>query len=161
MILYKYGGGSGLKILEDLRLKITPPIEFNDPFEITPNTKRARPFAEMAVAAKTDSKYFRDVYDNMVQDGKDVGPFDQFIKNMAWAIPAYYSPYKKLTTSEMIKRDMLSLAEFSSHFGVLCLSTPPKQYSDVVILWKPTSGHRVRYRNREYQWSATWVARIR
>ena len=37
MILYKYAGESGLRILEDLRLKITPPNEFNDPFEVTPH----------------------------------------------------------------------------------------------------------------------------
>src|SRR5271169_2550932 len=77
MILYKYVDEFGLKILEDLRLKITPPNEFNDPFEITPNTKRARPLAEMLANVRPDSKYFRGVYDDMIRDGECTGPFDQ------------------------------------------------------------------------------------
>jgi hypothetical protein len=36
-IIYQYGGASGsLCVLNDLKLKATPPHEFNDPFEFTP-----------------------------------------------------------------------------------------------------------------------------
>lgn len=79
MILYKYAGDSGLRILEDLRLKVTPPNEFNDPFEVTPNSKRARPLAELVADARQDSKFFRGVYGDMVADGEYVGTFDQFL----------------------------------------------------------------------------------
>src|SRR5229473_2980703 len=34
--VYKFGGAHGLTILHTLQLKITPPNEFNDPFEFTP-----------------------------------------------------------------------------------------------------------------------------
>jgi hypothetical protein len=124
MILYKYAGDSGLKILEDLRLKVTPPNEFNDPFEITPNTRRARPLAEMIADVRPDSKVFRGVYDDMVADGKYVGSFSQFLKDLPTAIPAHYSPYKKLSRQEMIKRDLAALDDVSLNLGVLCFSKP-------------------------------------
>jgi hypothetical protein len=124
MILYKYAGDSGLKILEDLRLKVTPPNEFNDPFEITPNTRRARPLAEMIADVRPDSKVFRGVYDDMVADGKNVGSFSQFLKDLPTAIPAHYSPYKKLSRQEMIKRDLAALDDVSLNLGVLCFSKP-------------------------------------
>jgi hypothetical protein len=69
MILYKYADDSGIRILEDLRLKVTPPNEFNDPFEITPNTRRARPLAEMMADVRPETKFFQGVYEDMVADG--------------------------------------------------------------------------------------------
>jgi hypothetical protein len=41
MILYKYCDENGLKILENLEIKITPPIDFNDPFEFSPTAKES------------------------------------------------------------------------------------------------------------------------
>lgn len=131
MILYKYTDDFGLKILEDLRLKITPPNEFNDPFEIAPNTKRARPLEEMLANVRPDSKYFRGVYEDMLQDGACTGSFDQFLKDMPSAISKHYSSYKKLSKREMIKRDMAALNEVSSQIGALCLSKP----SNNIPMW--------------------------
>src|SRR5947209_7189839 len=34
--LFKYCDQRGIDILQSLRLKVTPPIEFNDPFEFIP-----------------------------------------------------------------------------------------------------------------------------
>src|SRR5213596_1333291 len=39
-ILYKYVGVGGLDILEALRLKISSPVGFNDPFEFAPLFKK-------------------------------------------------------------------------------------------------------------------------
>jgi hypothetical protein len=36
VILYKYSGELGTKILDDLKVKVTPPNELNDPFELSP-----------------------------------------------------------------------------------------------------------------------------
>jgi hypothetical protein len=124
MILYKYAGDSGLKILKDRRLKVTPPNEFNDPFEITPASKRARPLAEMVADVRQDSEYFRSVYDAMVVDGEYVGSFSRFLQDMPAAIAKHYSPYKRLSRQETIKRDLAALDDVSLHLGVLCLSKP-------------------------------------
>jgi len=137
MILYKYAGNFGIKILEDLRLKVTPPNEFNDPFEITPNTKRARPLAEMVAGARKDSDFYRAVYGDMVRDGACAGSFDQFIKDMPSAIPKHYSQYKKLSKREMINRDMDALDEVSLQLGVLCFSKPPNN----IPMWSYYGNH--------------------
>jgi hypothetical protein len=137
MVYYKYAGDSGFKILENLRLKVTPPNEFNDPFEITPNTKRARPLAEMLANVRPDSKYFRDVYEDMLRDGACTGSFDQFIRDMPSAISKHYSSYKKLSKQEMIKRDMAALNDVSSQLGVLCLSKP----SNNIPMWSYYANH--------------------
>jgi hypothetical protein len=79
VIVYKYVGDSGLKIIEGLRLRVTPPNEFNDPFEITPKSRRARPLAEMLADVRTDSKFYRGVFDDMVRDGLYHSSFEQFI----------------------------------------------------------------------------------
>src|SRR5277367_5949384 len=101
MILYKYAGDSGLKILEDLRLKVTPPNEFNDPFEITPNSRRARSLAEMLADVSEDSKFYRGVFDDMVSDGFYHGSFDEFIQELPSELPKYYAEYKTLSWKEM------------------------------------------------------------
>lgn len=38
-LLFKYCDERGLDILESLRLKVTPPVEFNDPFEFMPKVE--------------------------------------------------------------------------------------------------------------------------
>ena len=37
MEVYKYCGDLGVEILEKLELKVTPPNQFNDPFEFAPH----------------------------------------------------------------------------------------------------------------------------
>jgi hypothetical protein len=60
----------------------------------------------------------------VVADGKYVGSFTRFLQDMPAAIPKHYSPYKKLSRQEMIKRDLAALDDVSLHLGILCLSKP-------------------------------------
>ena len=48
---FKYCGESGLLVLKNLQLKVTPPNEFNDPFEFSPVVRNPNPraYAEKAV----------------------------------------------------------------------------------------------------------------
>jgi len=131
MIVYKYADDFGLKILEDLRLKITPPNEFNDPFEITPLSRRARPLPEMIKDATIESPYFRAVYEDMVHDGAYSGSFEQFIRDMPTELPKHYPAYKKLSAKEMAVRDLTALDEVSPELGILCLSKP----RDDIPMW--------------------------
>ena len=131
MIVYKYSGDSGFRILEDLRLKVTPPNEFNDPFEITPISRRARPLAEMLVDIRKKSEYFRNVYDDMIRDGRYNGSFEKFLKELPSEIPKCYPAYKKLSRREMTDRDMKILDGISPKIGVLCFSKP----TDNIPMW--------------------------
>jgi hypothetical protein len=137
MISYKYAGESGIRILEGLRVKITPPNEFNDSFEITPLSKRARPLAEMLADASKDSKFFQGVYSDMVGDGKYVGSFDQFRRDMRTELPKRHADYRKLSKLEMAKRDMTTLEEVSSNLGILCLTNLPNS----IPMWSYYANH--------------------
>ena len=119
------------------RLKVTPPNEFNDPFEITPNSRRARPIAEMLADVSKDSKFYRGVYDNMVRDGFYHSSFEQFIKDLPSELPKYYAGYKTLSRKEMVKRDLKTLDDVSASLGILCFSKP----ADNIPMWSYYADH--------------------
>jgi hypothetical protein len=137
MIVYKYAGDSGLKIIEGLRLKVTPPNEFNDPFEITPNSRRARPLTEMLADVSKDSKFYQGVFNDMVQDGFYHDSLEQFIKDLPSELPKYYAGYKTLSRKEMAKRDMKTLDDVSPALGILCFSKPV----DDIPMWSYYANH--------------------
>jgi hypothetical protein len=137
MIVYKYAGDSGLKIMEDLRLKVTPPNEFNDPFEVTPNSRRARPLEEMLADVCKDSKFYRSVFNDMVRDGFYHGSFEQFIQDLPSELSKYYAGYKTLSRKEMAKRDLKTLDDVSPALGILCFSQPP----DNIPMWSYYANH--------------------
>ena len=56
--LYKYCDQRGIDILQSLRLKVTPPIQFNDPFEFMPKVD----FEITPEKIKTDLRSVTDVW---------------------------------------------------------------------------------------------------
>lgn len=122
MIFYKYTGDWGLKILEELRLKIAPPNEFNDPFELTPRSKFKITINDMIEKSKSEPEHFRAVFENLKCDGYS-GSFEQFIRDFPEMVHQMgFSRFKKLMISELAKKDMRSLDEASKKFGILCVS---------------------------------------
>jgi hypothetical protein len=136
VILYKYASDNGLKIIQDLRLKVSPPNEFNDPFEVTPNSRRARPLPNMLADARNNADRYRGVYDNMAEDGHK-GTFEQFIKDLHVELPKRYSEYKRLSRKETSKRDMETVDDVSSLLGILCLSEP----NNNIPMWSYYAGN--------------------
>ncbi len=107
MLLYKYAKAQrGITILRDLRLRVSPPGDFNDPFEFTPTTtdplNDPSELNEYLLACGENSSRERlekltPVYKACSQAAKDFGP-------------------------NMVAADLTSRREASRHFGVLCLS---------------------------------------
>ena len=126
MVFYKYAGKFkfGIKILEDLRLKITPPNEFNDPFELTPRSKFTMTRHDMISRAKTDPEYYRSTFEDMKNDGYSQ-KFEQFIAMFPTITPQMFKHYRKLMREQLVKLDMKSLNEASQKLGILCVSKPP------------------------------------
>jgi hypothetical protein len=137
MILYKYAGRSGIRILETLRLKITPPNEFNDPFEITPFSKRFRSLADLHKDLMSQPEKSRNLYESMKSDGAFKGSYSNFMKGLPQALTHYYPEYKKRSAKEMAKRDLKTLDDISPNLGVLCLSEPPNS----VPMWSYYGQH--------------------
>jgi hypothetical protein len=123
--------------LEDLRLKITPPNEFNDPFEITPHSKTARHLPEMLEAARTNPQSYRSVYENMKTDGAFTGSFEEFVVGLPRALSHYHSQYKQLSKAEVRTRDAQVLDDISQELGILCLS----KVSSSIPMWSYYANH--------------------
>ena len=137
MVYYKYAGDSGFHILEDLRLKITPPNEFNDPFEITPRSKFAVTLETQLERVRTNPESYRAVYEEMHRDGMFWGTFEQFIAGLPNALRRDFDEYRKLSKKELEAYDMRCLDDASKHFGILCLS----KTSNSIPMWSYYANH--------------------
>jgi hypothetical protein len=124
MIFYKYFGNLGIKVLEDLRLKITPPNEFNDPFELTPRSNFTITVVDMINRAKTNPSYYCSVFEDMKNDGYPHA-FKQFIATLPTILPLKFREFKKLMRQELVNNDMKSLNQASEKMGILCVSKIP------------------------------------
>ena len=131
MIYYKYAGNSGIRILEDLRLKITPPNEFNDPFEITPRSIFDRPLSTMLKEVKSKPESFRGLYEDMKNAGAYCDNFDKFIEGLPGGLVEHYTTYRKLMKKELVNRDAKTLDNTSRQIGILCLS----KLADSIPMW--------------------------
>jgi len=126
MVFYKYAGKSGFKILENLRLKITPPNEFNDPFEITPRSKFTRKLEKMQEEAKTNPEQHRSTYEQMKQAGRYPGSFEEFKAEFPEALQKHFPEYRRQAKLRLANGDSIFLDEVSKKMGILCLSKLPE-----------------------------------
>ena len=135
-IFYKYAGPNGLGILDDLRLKVTPPNEFNDPFEVTPRSNT--PITQETLLARigSDNGYVLTIYNLYRNDGGN-DSFEEFSARLPHEIQKQSDAICAALRDGEQKSDLLFLAEASEHVGVLCLSQP----EDDVLLWSHYADH--------------------
>jgi hypothetical protein len=131
MILYKYAGDSGIKILQDLRLKITPPNEFNDPFELTPQSRFTMTVGYLLDQLKNDPEWFRQPYELMVKHRGYPHAFERFLADLPVEIPRRFNEFRGLWRLEQSRADLGSLADASHYMGILCVSRP----NDSIPMW--------------------------
>ncbi len=136
MVLYKYAGDSGIKVLEDLRLKITPPNEFNDPFELTPRSKFTITLCDMLNRVRTSPEYYRPVFEAMKNDGL-THTFEQFIEILPKLLPNKFNEFRKAMRQSLVEHDMKSLNEASLELGILCVSKLPNS----IPMWSYYANH--------------------
>jgi hypothetical protein len=129
-IAYKYCGSHGVFILEDLKLKITPPNQFNDPFEFTPRMIWSNPLGK-ATSILANKEYLKLIYAKEKSEGKFTGSFREFraySKANRPTVAKHLSKFIPLSAARVQKR-MLDSA--STKFGVLCLS----KRRDSILMW--------------------------
>jgi hypothetical protein len=131
MIFYKYVGDRGISILEDLRLKVSPPNAFNDPFELTPRSKFTITLDYMLARVHHEPEWFREPYNDMVQNEGYPHSFDRFLADMPTIIPMKFKAFKKLYREAQIRNDLGSIDEASQLMGILCVSKP----NDSIAMW--------------------------
>src|SRR5664280_402943 len=117
MTLYKYSSAKwGIAILRDLRLKVSPPNSFNDPFEFTPQT--LNPLKDVKSA-----------YAVFQRNGLPCS-FDCFQEKL-WPWLCQDVQLKEQFVRENISDDLNEKDKASEFVGVLCLSQLP----DDIRMW--------------------------
>jgi hypothetical protein len=124
MPLFKYCGESGLKVLKNLEIKVTPPNEFNDPFEFSPvvRTKDPKGHAEREVQKLIDDPRFFNENRGHFPGVPTFAAFQEFARvNRDMLIRTLDAGAVKLDA----ELDVLNT--LSQKFGVICLSGDPLQ----------------------------------
>lgn len=124
MGLFKYCGESGLSILKKLELKVTPPNEFNDPFEFNPVICKRNPqeYAKREVKKFIQNRHFFETNKVHFPQCKNFREFQVVARaNIGVLTSALTS--KSLNVDS--KTDVLDM--LSESFGLICFSADPLQ----------------------------------
>lgn len=120
----------GLNILKTLELKVTPPDQFNDPFEFTPHITSSNPRKEAKRELKNKS-VLREMYIEAKQSGHAAGSFREYrklIESMRSELSESCAQLSEEMNSEFQKQ---TLPEVSTENGVLCLTDKPTS----IVMW--------------------------
>jgi hypothetical protein len=126
---YKYCNAHGLDILTSLHLKITPPNQFNDPFEFTPHVVCSNP-------ARRIKRFFKDktnltkLYIAKKNAGFP-GSFREFRKQLRQEIPRIIDSLAPDVPKINRETQPGYLDHISKTYGVLCMS----RRRDSLLMW--------------------------
>ena len=122
-LLYKYCDTHGFNAIEDLLLKVTPPNQFNDIFEVTP-----RPSEESFSRPILDSLLKSERGQSSLRRAKTPISIDALYDLVAPKIPDVKSNLCRKLANEL-----------SKHYGLLCLAGNPRH----LLMWSHyTDRHR-------------------
>jgi len=137
-ILYKYCDLKGLDILANLRLKVTPFNEFNDPFELAPrmNLDDAKEVVRSSILK--DEELLHLTYRQMQVSGQFVGNYDQFVKFIAEHTDRLIRDLAEPFPARVAEFRRNHVKDISRAFGLICYSA----LRDVILMWSHyTRGH--------------------
>jgi hypothetical protein len=131
-IVYKFCGSYGTDILRNLELKVTPPNQFNDPFEFTPriicSDARGR-----ATGIVMNKKHMKSLYQMLKAEGQFIGTFRDFQRQSRFSLPKMAKVLAEgipLVAAD-VQREQGILEKTSARYGVLCLS----RKRDSILMW--------------------------
>jgi hypothetical protein len=137
VLLYKYAGDSGIKILEELKLKVTPPNELNDPFEITPRSRHTMTRKNLSEKATNDPEHFRPIYEAMVAASVFTGSFSDLLEAYKTMPRKTYCQVRRLFEEQLVRDDLASINERSRLMVVLCFSA----VNNSIPMWSHYANH--------------------
>ncbi|MGO9200744.1 MAG: DUF2971 domain-containing protein [Limisphaerales bacterium] len=129
-IVYKLCGSYGVDILRNLELKITPPNQFNDPFEFTPKLvcSDAARYARRLFRKKENLKK---LYDECRSAGKFTGSFRDFRRIVDQKKPALIAEMDDALRESLPNTEKAHLNRVSELHAILCLS----RRRDSILMW--------------------------
>ena len=129
-VAYKYCDRHGAEILKTLELKITPPNEFNDPFEFFPRVICSNPRRRAKQIVKT-KRHLKGFYDLEKAEGWFVGnyrDYRRFAKEKRDHIVKWLAS-GLLSAADQSRRELLD--RVSQRCGILCLS----KTRESILMW--------------------------
>lgn len=130
MALYQYNGEHGKLVLQNLQLKVTPPNEFNDPFEMSPIVKCADPKAYavgMAKKALLDPSFF----DHHRTTFPDCATFTEFQTKYGHLLPHMVKTCVTAVPDLDSQLQEEVLDTLSRSTGVVCMTRNPNN----LLMW--------------------------
>lgn len=127
VIIYKYCDRWGVDILRRLQLKVTPPNEFNDPFEFSPKSV-GKLSLKAAKEQVTDHETMMLMFTQLGIPQTEFPLYESILKANIDMVAAHHA----LNTSTVIQKLCLGHLDFvSREFGVVCFV----QHWDVPLMW--------------------------
>jgi len=127
--VFKYCDAHGVEILKNLEIKVTPPNQFNDPFEFTAYATCSDPEGWAKCLLKKDQ--IRKRYGEDIMNGRFDGTFrqyqEQFRKPRRELIETLVSNMPRVLEEAQVA----AIDDASTRYGVLCLSSRP----DSILMW--------------------------
>lgn len=129
-LVYKYCDASGVRVLQSLELKVTPPNQFNDPFEFSPRVICSNP-SRRAKHLLNNKEQLRKFFEEQKAKGLLRGSFNEFRRVFRQNRPMLKEKVlgQIPVVNETVQRRQLDSS--SAHFGVLCLS----KRCDSILMW--------------------------
>jgi hypothetical protein len=136
-LIYKYFGKYGVEAVEDFELKVTPPNEFNDLFEVAP-----RPSVEALSRQEFDKIIDSEACKNWLNEALSKSEkirrvYAQFEGNRE----RFYDEFVAVSLTAGIKGPICEklLDEISKYFGLICFCDDPQH----LLIWSHYSdGHK-------------------
>jgi hypothetical protein len=128
-LLYKYCDDRGVDVLDRLRLKVTPPDRFNDPFEFTPQMREIS--SEASLGYVLNQNAMREIYPSSEKAERFSGSFATFKHEVGRRSPELAKALSETfpQIAEDFRRGFVDT--ISKTFGVICLSTT----CDDILMW--------------------------
>ena len=129
-IVYKFCGSHGVDILRNLELKVTPPNQFNDPFEFTPRLVCSDParYGRRLFRKKANVKR---LYEECRSVGSFIGSFRDFRRVVDQKKPALIAEIDDALRGSLPYTEKAQLNRVSERHGILCLS----RRRDSILMW--------------------------
>jgi len=120
-LIYKYCRRHGVEFIENNKLKFSPPIEFDDPFELRPQPGDSKLSIEDSNALLNDDLRMRQLYESE----KSTTSFDDWLRPRR-ASPIEFNRELARVMSEAIESYCPgALASISKEYGMTCFSETP------------------------------------